>query len=562
MTDMTNRRPEPAASAGRRDRPGIARRVLLIGLDGATWDVLNPLMTSGRMPRLRAFVDGGAAGVLRSTVPPITPAAWTTALTGKHPGTHGIIDFERYDVRSNALTFNTTRCLDSVRTLWHILGYKGFAVGSINVPMTYPPAAVNGFMVSGFETPGIDCEFTYPPDLKPAILREFPDYSYKTRWRRKTLGGDELFADNLDYISKSFHQGAALARFCGDKYGWDVLMVVLKLVDNLQHKTWKHLDPRTRDADPQRAELTARCFEQLDRAVGDLLDYAAQRDAHVLILSDHGHGSLEGKVQPNLMLRRWGYLVLHGMGRRAGTRLRHLFDRQHKKRQGKFAARNFTLEDDLAVDFSRTRAAVMHAGMAGFLYINRKGRQETGIVEPAEYEALRDALRARFLGETCRGSDGRTVRVFPEVHKPEELYGCPRSGREWLPDLLLMPAPALAVVRKIRGFSPVQWLPRRRWEGTHRPEGILAAGGPGIARGRSVASDIVNITPTTLAMMGLNVPDDMEGRVIKELFDPPLVVGTEAAASLVTDQGTQDAVYSAAEEAALTQRLMDLGYLE
>jgi predicted AlkP superfamily phosphohydrolase/phosphomutase len=554
---MTRTAPTP-----RPDRAGIARRVLIVGLDGATLEVLGPLMKEGRMPRLRTFIEAGTSGVLRSTVPPITPAAWTTSLTGKHPGTHGIIDFERYDVRTNALSFNTTRCLDRVRTIWQILGDKGFRVGSVNVPMTFPPAAVNGFMISGFETPSVTSDFTYPPELRNELLRQFPDYSYKTRWRRKTFGGNAVFAENLDHINRSFHQGAALTRFCGDKYGWDVLMVVFKLVDNLQHKTWRYIDERTRKRHPQRAEMTAQCFEQLDRAVGDLLDYAEQNGAHVLMLSDHGHGSLEGKVQANLLLRHWGYLVQRGPASRAAGRFQQIVRRQRKKRKGKFSARNFSLADDLAVDFSRTRAAVMHAGMAGFLYINLRGRQETGIVDPNDYEPLRDELRQRLLAETARTLDGHTLQLFTEVHKPEELYGCSRESRDWLPDLLLIPTEALAVVRKIRGSTVVQWLPQRRWEGTHRPDGIFAAGGPGVASGKTVNTDIVNFAPTVLAMMGLNVPDDMEGRVINEMFDPPIEVGTEAMAHTESARDADQAVYSRKEEELLTQRLLDLGYLE
>ena len=548
-------------SAGRRDRTPVAQRVLIVGLDGATFDVLGPMMRAGRMPHLQRFIEGGTSGVLRSTTPPITPAAWTTCLTGKGPGLHGIIDFERYDVRTNALRFNSTQCLSSVRTIWQILGDKGFAVGSVNVPMTYPPTPVNGFMISGFETPSINTNFAYPAQLKQEVLERFPGYSFKTRWRRKTFGGDELFVRNLDYIKRSFHQGAELTRFCGDKYGWDVLMVVLKLVDNLQHKTWRYLDERTRGRNPHRAELTAACFDELDVAIGNLLDYAGEHNAHVVMVSDHGHGSLEGRIQPNLMLQRWGYLALKGRGTRIGTRLQHQLDRWTKRRKGKFAAGSFSLARDLAVDFSRTRAAVMHAGMNGFLYINLKGRQETGIVDPADYEPLRDELRDRLLAETCRTPDGRSIKLFPEVHKPEELYGCGREGREWLPDLLLVPAEALAVVRKIRGFSPVSWLPARRMEGTHRVNGIFAAGGPGVVAGKTIDSDIVNVTPTVLAMMGLNVPDDMEGRVMTDIFETPIEVGTESAAEM-TAPVSDGAVYSAKDEDDLTQRLRDLGYLE
>ncbi|MCP4251451.1 MAG: hypothetical protein GY778_30820 [bacterium] len=551
----------PDSSTARRDRSAVAKRVLIIGLDGATFDVLNPMIEAGRMPRFAAFLKDGAFGVLRSTTPPITPAAWTTFMTGKGPGAHGILDFERYDVRTNQLSFNSTVRLDHLRSIWQILGDKGFKVGSVNVPMTYPPTPVNGFMVSGFETPSVEADFTYPADLKADILRRFPDYSYKTRWRRKATGGQDLFADNLEYIKRSFHQGAELTRFCGDKYGWDLLMVVFKLVDNLQHKTWKYLDPRTRDRDPQRAELTAGCFNALDEAIGDLLDYAAANDAHVLFMSDHGHGSLEGKVQPNLLLHRWGYLGLRGLGSRVQTRTAHLLHRWFKKKKGRFAAGNFSLEHDLAVDFSRTQAAVMHAGMSGFLYLNLRGRQPTGVVDPDDYEPLRDEIRERLLAETCRTPDGQTIRVFPAVHKPEELYDCSRAEQEWLPDLLLIPADALAVVRKIRGRSPVQWLSPGRMEGTHRVDGIFAARGPGIAGGRRVTSDLVNVTPTVLAMLGVNVPDDMHGQVMAEVFDPPIETGTEAAVQ-TTAAASDDAAFSDGDRDMLTQRLRDLGYLE
>jgi predicted AlkP superfamily phosphohydrolase/phosphomutase len=300
--------------------------MLIIGLDGATFDVLDPLMDEGRMPRLKEAVSAGAAGPLHSTIPPITPAAWTTFLTGKQPGTHGIIDFERYDRLTNKLTMNSTRCLEHVRNLWQILGDKGLKVGSVNVPMTYPPVPVNGFMVSGFETPGADSDFVYPPELKREILSRWPDPTLKTNWRRSLFGGDKLFAENVAYMSRSFHQGADMTMWLGDKLGWDVLMVVFKLIDNLQHKTWRYLDPRWAARNPSRCEIVKRSFEEADRAVGRLLDYADAHHATVFIVSDHGHGSLEGKIQPNLLLKQWGYLTLHGGGTRRATSQRPTAD--------------------------------------------------------------------------------------------------------------------------------------------------------------------------------------------------------------------------------------------
>ena len=587
MEDGLNTNVEPSPNAPKASTPsagsaaadqggtntGDGPKVLVIGLDGATFDVLKPLMAEGRLPRLASAVESGSSGILHSTTPPITPAAWTSFLTGKQPSGHGILDFERYDVRTNKLLMNSTRCLDGVSNIWRILGDRGLRVGSVNVPMTYPAVAVNGFMISGFETPGPDKDdFVYPRDLRGPILERWSDPTLRTNWRRKTLGGDALFRRNVDYMSASFDQGAAMTRFCGDRFGWDVLMVVFKLVDNLQHKTWRYIDPRWSDRNAHRREIVNGCFERMDRAVGDLLDYAKSHGAVVLMVSDHGHGSLDGKVQPNLLLKNWGYLKLTGGGAQGATRAKYLWDR-FRGRTKKFARAGDVLHD-LAVDFSRTRACVMHAGMAGFLYINLEGRQPDGIVPPGEYEKLRDELVARFLSVDCEAVDpsGRKVQLFKAVHKPEELYDCSREGREWMPDLILTPHDGLAAVRKIRGSGPVQWLRESRIEGTHRSEGIFIATGPGIRHDETVDAHIVDCAPTILTLMNVPVPEDMHGRVITEIFDTPPQIATQkvatqkAAASpsaLASDgDGGAEEGYSEEDLAKITERLSDLGYLE
>jgi len=561
MSDgVTDRKDNVTVAEPNRDFPFHAKRVLVIGLDGATFGVLEPLLAAGRLPNLQRVISSGVAGTLQSTTPPITPAAWTTFLTGKQPGSHGIIDFERYDTTTNRLLMNSTRCLDGVRNIWQILSDRGFRVGSVNVPMTYPPIPVNGFMVSGFETPGPQSEFVYPRDLREEILARWPDPTLRKNWRRKWLGGLELYRKNVDYMARSFHQGAEMTMALGDKMGWDALMVVFKLVDNLQHKTWKYIDPRWSDRDPVRRDIAFACFEEADRAVGILLEYATAQDAMVMIVSDHGHGSLDGKVQPNLLLNQWGYLALEGGGSQGVTRGRGMMRRFLGGRKSK---RVDSIAEDLAVDFSRTRACVMHAGMAGFLYINLAGRQPDGIVPPNDYEALRDELRDRLLGPQCRVTDplGEQVQLFSAVHKPEELYGCSREAQPWLPDLILTPRDGLAVIRKIRGRRSVRWLPYRRIEGTHRPHGILIAGGPGVASGRKVSCHIVDCAPTLLALLGLRIPDDMEGRVVDEIFERPPTVET-AAPTVSAPDVTQEEVYSSAELDQITERLSDLGYLE
>jgi predicted AlkP superfamily phosphohydrolase/phosphomutase len=547
---------QPRAS---RPLPSVVERVLIVGLDGATFDVLNPLMDAGRMPNLQRLVAEGVAGVLHSTQPPITPAAWTTFMTGKGPGQHGILDFEKYDAIHHRLTFNSTYQIEE-KTIWELLSEKGLRVGSINVPMTYPPKVVNGFMISGFETPSIHAEFTYPRELKQEIFRLIPTYNYRTNWQRRAFGGHELLAENLKYISNSFEHGLQLTRDCGDKFGWDVLMVVFKLVDNLQHKTWKYLDPRSKHRFPREADMAAAVFTDLDRALGGLLEYAAQNEAAVLVMSDHGHGSLDGKAQPNLLLKEWGYLALRSPWQQASTRAAYWLHRLTKGKATRFEQGSRGIERELAVDWTRTQACVMHAGIYGYLYINLKGRGPLGIVDPADYEKLRDALAERLRHATTRDRAGREIHVFPHVHKTEELYRCRRDSNPNLPDLLLVPTPGLAVVRKIRGRRSVRWCPPWRLEGTHRDEGILALGGKGVRNGVRTEANIVDIAPTVLAALGLRVPVDMEGRVICEAFTTKPVIEREPPLKKMVEEQVE--AYSEAERRILEKRLSDLGYLE
>ena len=546
-------------SASNQDQPMFSR-VLLIGLDGATFDVLGPLMERGVMPVLKSIVDGGSSGILESTKPPITPAAWTTFMTGKGPGRHGIIDFLRYDPTKNQLSFNNNQKI-SQKTIWQILSDKHHKVGSINVPMTFPPESVNGFMISGFDTPPGE-DFTYPKDLQTELLSRYPDYTHEKKWERKASGGDRLFARNLDYISQSFERGYELARFCGNKYGWNVMMVLLKLVDNLQHKAWRYLDPRTRDKHPTRRDLTIDCLAKLDVALGDLKQFAEEHDATILIMSDHGHGSLDGKAQPNLLLARWGYLGLRSKLARAKTRGHVWWRRLTQTRNGMPTAQLGSLDHDLAIDWSQTQACVLHAGIYGFLYINLKGRQpeDIAVVDPADFEALRGEIREKLQAATFKNRDGKVAPIFPEVYTPEELYGCSRQDHPWMPDLLLAPAHGLAVVKKIRGRSPVRWVPLSRLEGTHRLEGVFAAHGPNIAAGNKVRAHIADLAPTILAGLGERVPKDMDGHVLTDIFSRPVTVQYEPPQERKVEEEAPVLTEEQMEEVAT--RLSDLGYLD
>jgi predicted AlkP superfamily phosphohydrolase/phosphomutase len=535
----------------------IAKRVMIIGLDGATFDVLGPIMDKGYMPNMKRMIETGASGILDSTKPPITPAAWTTFMTGMGPGRHGVIDFERYDPTSNKLAFNSMFQIQE-KTIWQLLSEKNYKVGSIHLPMTYPPMKVNGFMVSGFETPSIEAEFTYPKELKEKILKNIPDYTYSTNWRRGVLGGRSYFDENLEYFKSNFRQNVKLARLCTQEYGWDAMMVLFKLVDNIQHKTWRYIDPKNEGKFPKEQKKVYECFKVLDDCLGDLMALAKEQEATIIVMSDHGHGSLDGQAQPNWLLKEWGYLRLTSETSQARTRLSGIWHRLTKKKGGRFVQGSVGIEKDLAIDWTQTRACVMHAGMYGFLYVNLKGRQPEGIVEPYEYEQLRNELIEKLLAAK---DEHFGEPVFTEVVKPEELYQCSREEHPNLPDLMLIPKVGLAVVRKIRGNKSVRWVLSGKLGGTHRVEGIFIAHGPGVKAGMKIHGNIADITPTLLSMLGQTVPADMEGKALVNVFDPPLQIEFEPPRKYQAAESPTE-IFSKEEKQMLTDRLTDLGYLE
>ncbi|MDP2662612.1 MAG: alkaline phosphatase family protein, partial [Dehalococcoidia bacterium] len=126
-------------------------RVTVVGIDGGTWKLLKPLMQDGVMPNLARLVEGGASGDLRSTLPPWTPTAWSSFATGKNPGKHGVFGFASQKADGSA-TWTSSKSVRAA-SLWHILNQHGLTTGLLNVPMTYPPQEINGFMISGFPSP-------------------------------------------------------------------------------------------------------------------------------------------------------------------------------------------------------------------------------------------------------------------------------------------------------------------------------------------------------------------------------------------------------------------------
>ena len=540
------------------ERP-VSPSVLLVGLDGASFEVLQPLLDAGDLPTLGGLVERGAHGVLRSVVPPITPAAWSSFLTGKLPGKHGIYDFRVYDPRTHEDTFVTSRALRE-RTVWELLTAARRRVGVVGLPMMYPPPATGGTVVSGFDTPSTAAAFTCPPELRTRILELFPDYEFVAVPEANDLSLDSArtFADYMNGIERVLHQRTGVALSLMAEGRFDVFMVHYQDTDSLQHLAWRFIVDRERH--PERWERVRQVYRRLDACLGELLRTVGA-DTTTIVLSDHGFGPHTGRVFPNVLLQRWGYL--NWRGRRRARLLRSLRKRlvnlgvmrpgPKVEEPWEVRVRTRAFDGVLPLRWARTRAYVPLAEIYGLLYLNLRGRQPEGTVAPgSEQEALTDELRAR-LSEIRDPHDG--APVFSQVLGGAGLYPDDPLGRR--PDLVLVPRPGYTMRRELNHRL---WIDRYDIaSGTHRPEGILIASGPGIRPGRLADDvDLVDLAPTLLAHVGLGVPADMDGRVLTELFvEPPAIVAAPPAGAV----DDRDGSLSGAEEDQVVERLKALGYI-
>jgi len=550
-------------------------RVLVIGLDGATFDVLAPLMDGGLMPNLAGLRENGCWGRLASTIPPFTAAAWSTFITGGNPGRHGVLSFRferdrfNYDVRGSG--FVDARRFGS--TLWEIIGAAGKRVGIVNVPLTYPARTVNGYMVTGMLTPLGAEQFTYPPALAQALGRE---YVIDVDFVRDEEGFRERgFPPKAEMIAQIRRMSQKRAETCArllQEEPWDFFMVVFTGTDRVMHFFWDDLAAVASAGGRVRAGLAA-YFRELDDAIGRLVGLAGPATT-VLVISDHGFGPAQtrrfyvnvwleklGLLQPRRSegifdLEHWRTVI--GRNRRLKALLRRLLPASAQDR-ATAVAQSSSKE---ILDWSKTRAYLVpiYFHVCG-IEVNLAGARREGIVQPgAEYEALRDYI----IGEAQAVRDPRTGRPIVErAARREELYDGPCVDQ--FPDVILVLDPDYIGVPSVAGSSTVEpHAPTR--PGEHRQDGIFIARGPAtLPRGGLSNLSLLDVPPTILYTMGVAVPSSFDGRVLREIFEPAYLAEhpvrtQELLPSTPSEQRPPG--YSETDEAEIEQRLRGLGYIE
>lgn len=565
---------------------GQGQRVVAVGLDGATFDLVAPWASEGLLPTFARLMEDGCWGELRSVIQPYTAQAWSSFITGKNQGKHRIFDFWERDFSGYGFRLLNASARRG-KSLWRILSMARKQVIVVNVPMTYPPEEANGVMVSGRDTPGMDSQYTFPSNLKGELEEALGSYVIVpndwlySRRGRPDKARDELFNE----VAVRF----AAARYLMDRYPWDFSIFVVTATDGAAHFFWAYHDPTHPLYDPATAErygdTVLEVYRRVDGELADLLQRLPD-DTTVVLLSDHGNGPTPDRaVHLNVWLQQQGLLTFRapeGVGRirsipsslaakalRSSRGLLHSllpFQTLTKVRRSlPGRLRSGTSAQILFADIDWSRTKAFSEEIRGNIWINLKGRETQGVVEPgAEYESIREHILAEL--PELRDPESNQPLIH-KVHRREELYH--GAFLHNIPDLVVEAEGTPDIFRSHEGHDvAVRILSRTEMQklktsGSHLMNGIFLIRGKGIQAGREIkGAELIDVTPTILYLMGQPIPSDMDGKVLTDVLEPSfLKANPPRFASASGDEGTPDVGYSDEEAERIKEQLEGLGYL-
>ena len=452
-------------------------KVMVVGLDCA-----EPSLVLERwrdeLPVLSGLMERGAYGRLTSVIPPITVPAWSCMMSSRTPGDLGIYGFRnRADHSYEAMFIANSSAVKEPR-LWDLVTRAGKPSIVLSVPGTYPPRPLNGVMVSCFLTPSVESPYTFPPMLKREIEQTVGEYLFDVRDFR-TEDKDYLLRQVYEMTDRRF----ALAEHLLDTKPWELFAMVEMGPDRMYHGFWKLMDPEHRKHEPgNRFENAILDYHKhVDELMGRLLE-RADDDTAVLVVSDHGGKRMDGGIRINEWLRREGLL----------TTLRE--------------PEGTSSLSDLGIDWSRT-VAWGEGGYYSRVFLNVAGREPQGIVPPEDVERVRDDLAERIAAIP----DENGAPLDTRVHVPERIY---EQVSGVAPDLIVHFGNLLwRSVGTVGGEDGIHTFENDTGpdDANHAQEGLFVLAAPGIEPGERDGAHLLDVAPTLLGLMGIDVPDAMRG---------------------------------------------------
>jgi len=535
-------------------------KVFLLGLDGLTLRIVEPYVQAGLLPNFKKVMEKGAHGILRSTTPAVTGPGWTSMATGKNPGKHGIYEFRRRKgYKTEIITRNTSVHAEPI---WKILSREGKRVVVANVPMTYPPDAVNGIMVSGLMTPGLDTNFVYPAEFKKELLAQIPGYQLDidSTTLFSNIGRKKLMKE----IFKVTEDGRYLMHYLLEKEPWDFFFYVFVGSDRIQHFMWDKILSQ----DPECVHY----YQLLDAIVGDLLK-RLDDDTVLWIASDHGFCKVDKFFAINSFFHEAGFLDVHEKHKskidKPGATSQKILSAVADVVKSFHVAKilpdflvdrlkkllpnpEFTVD---LIDWEKTRAfSLLEYGLVS---LNLRGREPNGIVEEHEYDRLCTQIKDALLAVTDPET-GKTI--VKDVLRGHHIYSLEHGDHR--PDLIVVMHEGYRIYVGLgRSILSENRLRRVRVTADHEREGLFAVYGKPI-NNEKIEAEIYDLVPTLLYLMGMAIPEDVDGRVLKEIICEEFVekneVKFEKAGKLTASEAN---TVPEEDEEAITRQLKKLGYL-
>lgn len=463
-------------------------KVAVIGLDGATWRTLDPLIDEGKLPFFKKLKENGVWGELETTTPPVTASAWPSFMTGKKPESHGVYGFQLID--GDEIDYINGSYIQDER-FWEVASNQRKRCCIANVPVTYPPQEINGLMVSGMTTPSETNSFTYPVDLKQELLK---DYDYEIEARGLYSLDDEDF---LDEIYRVYEKRKKALNDLKDREEWDLFVSVIRITDILTHFY----------SEPEQEEVEA-LFKDVDAYLGKMVEELTEEGYQVILMSDHGMVMSEYSFDINNWLEDQGYLMTkedRSILERAGITKSNLSDLVNKLGLRDFVKRFVPEKAQEAVPDGR--GGMAHKLKDGKIDTEKTDFFSTGMGAALIFDFTDSPEKLRQLKDELaelEGPDGN--KVFHSFNfKDEEDYrgrGPALTGR-LNRDFVIGDAD-----KGYFGEPPNAY---------HSYTGIFGAIGENIIEDSRRDTEIIDIAPTVLHLMDLEIPGYMEGEVLNDI---------------------------------------------
>ncbi|MBN1933617.1 MAG: alkaline phosphatase family protein [Anaerolineae bacterium] len=439
-------------------------KLVVIGLDGTPYTFVERMLRAGRMPNLAQITQNAGFARMNSVYPTVSSVAWSCYMTGVNPAQHGIYGFTDRKPGSYDVIIPNAQMMRA-KTLWEVFSEAGKRVIVINVPVTYPPRAMNGILIGGFLSPKLD-RAVYPPE-KTDLIKSLGYRIDTDAWLARE-SKDKLFADVQDCLARRRKTLLHLM----DNEAWDFFQCHIMETDRLYHFAWEQYETD----DPVYAPPFYETIRQIDDLLGEVLKRVEKAGAELMVLSDHGFCTLKYEVYINTWLEQKGWLTLPDP-KPERIQLNHVGP----------TSRVYSLDP-------------------GRIFVNLQGREPNGIVPQAEYEMWRDRIVRAAMQELLDPETGEPM--LEKVLRREEIYHGSEFARA--ADLILVPRDGY----DLKGAFGKESLTFRgaALVGMHTYDDAMIA-----IHNRPIAREgfgIVDVTATTLKLMQVDPPEGLDSQTI------------------------------------------------